>query len=654
MRQILPIGCDIISADYACRGSEPTAVCCQTSQSAGGEVDMSEFKGGYVGRIGRIDLASQRATDETLSPRLVRDFVGGRGWSAWIAWSEIHQSVAPLGSENKLVIATGPLTGLLTTASGKTTFASISPQTGIYGDSNVGGMFGPELKYSGYDALIIEGKAERPTYLLIDEGRVEFKDASHLWGKGSYETEDIIKNDLNDRRIKIASIGPAGENLVKFSCVNVEYGRQAGRTGIGAVMGAKKLKAVAVRGSKDVAVADFERLRSLFDEAMQVALNHKDLRMWQRQGTLQILDWSNDNDCLPTRNFQAANFEAIGGIDGYAMESKTKVSNKSCFGCPMGCGQFSIVRSGDYKGTAAEGPEYENAALLGSNCGLEKIEEVVHANYLCDDLGLDSISAGSVVAFAMECFERELLRSEEVHGLNLRFGNAKAMFELLRMVASRSGIGNLLAEGVRVASEKIGKGSERFAMHSKGLEISGYDSRGAQAMGLSYATCDIGAHHNRSWAITYDLKVGRTTYGEDKVKWVIHLQHLRPMFDCLGVCRLPWLELGIPPELYVNAYTAATGMSSSLEGMLKVCERVWNLTRAIAVRKGVSGKDDWLPDRLFDDPVPTGIAQGMVLDRSKFEKMISMYHRLRGWDTKGTPTKEKLTELGLKDVADAL
>jgi aldehyde:ferredoxin oxidoreductase len=615
---------------------------------------MPDFKGGYLGRIGRVDLTSRRATDETLSRRLVRDFVGGRGWSSWIAWSEIPENVDPLGPENKLVVATGPLTGLLTIASGKTTFASISPQTGIYGDSNVGGMFGPELKYSGYDALIIEGRAERPTYLLVDEGRIEFKEASHLWGRGSYETEDTIKKDLNDKRVKVASIGPAGENLVKFSCVNVEYGRQAGRTGTGAVMGAKKLKAIAVRGSKDVAVADFEKLRNIFDEAMRIALNHRDLKMWQRQGTLQILDWSNDNDCLPTRNFQAANFEAIAGIDGYAMESKTKVSNKSCFGCPMGCGQFSIVRSGDYKGTAAEGPEYESATLLGSNCGLEKIEEVVHANYLCDDFGLDSISAGNVVAFAMECFERGLLRSEEVQGLDLRFGNAKAMFELLRMVASRSGIGDLLAEGVRTASKKIGKGSEKFAMHSKGLEISGYDSRGAQAMGLSYATCDIGAHHNRSWAITYDLKVGRTTYGDDKVKWVIYLQHIRPMFDCLGVCRLPWLELGIPPEIYVKSYSAATGIDASLDDMLRVSERVWNLNRAIAARRGVSGKDDWLPDRLFDDPVPAGVAKGMALDRGKFSEMVSTYHRLRGWSPTGIPTKEKLAELGLEDVAHAL
>jgi aldehyde:ferredoxin oxidoreductase len=301
-----------------------------------------------------------------------------------------------------------------------------------------------------------------------------------------------------------------------------------------------------------------------------------------------------------------------------------------------------------------EGPEYETAALLGSNCGINRIEDVVYANYLCDNLGLDTISAGNVAAFTMECFQRGLISRADLGGLEPTFGDPEALFHLIRMMASREGLGDTLAEGVKAASKRFGPASERFAMQVKGLEISGYDSRAAQAMGLAYATADIGAHHNRAWAITYDIKMGRTTYTRDKIEWVIHLQHMRPLFDCLGTCRLQWVELGMKPEYYSAFYTQVTGIRKTLPDLLKTSEMIYNLTRAINITRGMPATEDWLPDRIFDDPVPTGVVKGSTLEREKFKAMLLDYYELRGWNSDGSPSKGKLVELGLEDVANRL
>lgn len=615
---------------------------------------MARLKGGYVGKIARVDLSRKRAKVERVNSAFAIKYIGGRGWCARLIWDEVPAHTEPLGPHNKLVIATGPLTGLLVPGSGKTSFGAISPAAGYYGDSSVGGMWGTELKQAGFDALILEEISDKPTYIWVEDGEIEFRDAEAYWGMGSFHTETSLKRDLGDELIRVASIGPAGENLVRFACVTCDYGRQAGRTGMGAIMGSKRVKAIAVRGSLDVPVADPKAMREIFEESMRHILKHKVLNIWQRQGTMQIIDWSQENVCLPTRNFLSATYEKYREVNGDAMERRAKIADRACFACPICCGNFSVIKEGPHKDVGVEGPEYETATMIGSNCALPTLEDVIYANYLCDNLGLDTISAGNVVAFAMECYERGIITNEDLNGVELKFGNAEALFRFLEMMTKREGIGNLFADGVKKASEILGKGSEKFAMHVKGLEISGYDVRAAQAMGLAYALCDVGAHHNRAWAITYDIQTGRDRYDEDKVKRVIYLQHVRPLFDCLGTCRFQWLETELDLDYYARFYTATTGVKVTVDDLLLASERIYNLTRAISIREGLTSKEDGLPERVFMDPVPEGTIKGATLDKDKFKKMIQTYYKLRSWDEKGIPTQRKLEELGLKDMADNL
>jgi aldehyde:ferredoxin oxidoreductase len=612
-----------------------------------------KFKGGYVGKIARINLSTKRVKTAEVDPYFAVKYTGGRGWCAKIIWDETPEYVDPLEFQNKLVVATGPLTGLLVPSSGKTTFAAISPETGYYGDSNIGGMFGSELKQAGFDAIIIEEAAREPVYIHVEDGKIRVRGAKEYWGLGSFEAEEALKKE-HGKDSKVASIGPAGEKQVKFACINCDYGRQAGRCGLGAVMGSKKVKAIVVRGTLDIPVADIDELTRIFSETFSKLVNHKDFKIWQKQGTMQIVDWANDNCCLPTRNFQAATYENFAKIDGAIMEKTSKIISRAGSYCPISCRQFNEIRSGKHKGVRVDGPEFETAALLGSNCALPNIEDLMYANYLCDNLGVDTISAGNVIAFITECYEKGLITEKDTGGLKLEFGNSEAVFRLIEMIAKREGIGNLLAEGVKKTAEKVGKGSEKFAMQVKGLEISGYDHRAAQAMALAYATCDIGAHHNRAWAITYDIKVGRTAYTQDKAEWVIYLQHVRPLFDNLGVCRFPWVELNLDLNYYARFYTAATGIKTELGELLRASERIYNLTRAISIRNGLTGDEDWLPDRDFETPLPTGTVKGQLLDRGKFKELVQLYYKLRGWGENGVPTKKKLKELGLDDVAEKI
>lgn len=599
------------------------------------------IRGGYRLKIAVANLTNREYKVQEVEEGFAIENIGGRGWGARILYDSFSQRIDAFDPMNRLVIASGPLSGLLVPCSGKLSISAISPATGLYGDSNVGGGFAPTLKRAGFDALIVDGIAREPTYILIEDGWVGFKDAKHLWGKFTMDTEAALKRD-EGREASIIAIGPAGENLVKIACIGSDFGRQAGRTGMGAVMGHKRLKAVVVRGSEDIPVAEPEVVKKLWDECEAYITGHHEFDIMTRMGTMKVVEWANEMSCLPTRNFLQAQYERASEIDGKAMEKRTKVGSKGCYLCSMKCGQIS-----EAYGVRVEGPEYETAAMIGSNCALPSIEDVVRANYACDQFGLDSISAGNIAAFAMECFERGLIDKRDTDGLELRFGNTDALIRLLEMMAYRRGFGALLAEGVAHASRRIGKGSERFAMHVKGLEISGYDVRAAPAMALAYATCDIGAHHNRAWAITYDIQVGREGYGEDKVKRVIYLQHVRPMFDCLGVCRFPWVEVQMDLEYYPKFYEAITGVRTTLNDLLRRSETVWNIVRLISLRQGLKPGSDWLPDRVFDDPIPDGPLKGSALRKDEFKKMVVKYYELRGWDSQGIPTKAKLRELGL-------
>ncbi|MEM4575906.1 MAG: aldehyde ferredoxin oxidoreductase family protein [Candidatus Nezhaarchaeales archaeon] len=609
------------------------------------------LKGGYMNRIARIDLTRRKICVQELSRELIMNYIGGRGWGAKIIWDEVPRGVDPFSPENKVVIATGPLTGVYFTGTGKTTLCSKSPLTGAYGDSNVGGRFGVELKQAGFDAIIIEGASPDPVYIKIFDGEVSIEKAKHLWGLGSIEAEEVIKRDIKAGSLSCLTIGPAGENKVYFACITSDFGRQAGRTGIGAVLGSKKVKAIVASGSMDIPIYDCDAMIEVAQEAYEYCFRSEAQKAWIRQGTMQLILWSNENSALPTRNMSEAVYERADMISGDVMEGKVKIGNHGCFGCAMPCGQISKVKEGKFAGTLVEGPEYETAAMIGSNCALNNIEEVVKLNRVCDELGLDSISTGSVVAFAIECKRRGLLKEVDAD-----YGDVEGILRLVEDIAYRRKIGDLLAQGTKRVAEKLGKEAIKIAMHVKGLEISAYESRAAPAMALAYGTCDIGAHHNRAWAITYDIKVGRTLYTSDKAEWVIYLQHVRSLFDMLTCCRLPWVELSLPLDYYERLYVAVTGINYRFTDLLLVAERVYNLTRCIWLREYpfMDRSWDYPPPRWFEEGLPSGPFKGVKLDREGYSRLLDNYYRFRGWDSNGRPTKSKLESLGLHFVISEL
>jgi aldehyde:ferredoxin oxidoreductase len=600
---------------------------------------------GYGGKILRVDLSTGRTRTEPTPSQLARDFVGGRGFGAYFLFKEVPKDADPLGPENKLIISSGPFSGLMIPGAGKCDFTCKSPLTGGYASASLGGLFTAELKYAGLDSIILEGVSPAPVYLLIDDDRVSLKDAADLWGKGTIEVEKALKEKYGEE-FQVVVIGPGGENGVSYASINHDYGRQAGRGGVGTVMGLKKLKAIAVRGTKQVPVADLEKYRKAGMALFKACKDSEGLKPWQMYGTTIVVSWCDEVGALPTRNFSAGSFEGGKTLYGPVMREQIVITDKACFGCPSPCGKYS--RTKRYN-SYVEGPEYETIGMLGSNLGLADIQDVAQANLLCDDLGIDTISAGGAIAWAMECYEKGLLTKEDTGGLDLRFGNAAATFEMIGKIARREGLGALLAEGVKRAAKVVGKGSEKFAIHVKGMEQSAYATHNATAMLLSYMTSDVGAHHNRSWAITYDLQVGREKVVPEKVARVIWLQNFRPMFDVLGACRLQWVELSIDRDLYLPALEAITGIPRTWDDLEKVGERIWNLTRLYWAREQPGFGRSWdLPaERFYMEPPQTGVTAGQITRYEDVQTLLDMYYEQRGWDADGLPRPETLERLGL-------
>jgi len=625
---------------------------------------------GYAGKLLRFDLSKGRAQVQPLPEELVRDYIGGRGFVAKLLWDELPSGADPLGPENLLIIATGPLSGHLLPASGKTHFGAKSPVNGGYADANMGGHFGPALKYAGFDLVILTGRAAEPSLLVIDDGKVELRPAGDRWGMGALEAEERLKDDLG-REFELLTIGPAGERKVRFACLSHDFGRQAGRCGLGAVLGSKNLKALAVRGTGSLQVHDLKGLYAKAKVAYAKIKAKPGFKGWTPEGTAGITDWVNQVGAFPTRNFQTSFFPGHRAINGRAVVERLKLTDKGCFCCPTPCGKYGHTRTS--LGEAfVEGPEYESIALLGGNLELKTIEEVGYANFLCDQLGLDTISAGAVASFAMECFEKGLITEKDL-GRKIAFGSLSSAAFLFDLMARREGLGDLLAEGVKIAAERIGRGSAGFAIQVKGLEWSGYECRNAPGMMLSYLTADVGAHHNRSWALGQDVagsaasvhdlitaggkgeRMAKAKVGGQAAK-VIELQHLRPLFDILGICRLQYMELGFEVVHYEDLFGLVTGRKMSWEELLKVSEKVWHLTRAFSVREvpGFGRAHDLPPARFFTEPVPTGPNQGHLLKRAELERLLDEYYAARGWDENGLPEPKTLEKVGLEDVAAAL
>lgn len=604
---------------------------------------------GYGGTILRVNLSSGKVTRQPTPANVARDFIGGRGFGAYFLFTEVPAHADPLGPENKLIISTGPLSGTMIPGAGKCDFTTKSPLTGGYASSSLGGHFTAEMKYAGIDSIILEGISPKPVYLFIDNDRVELRDAAFLWGKGCIAVETELKEKFGEE-FQIAAIGPGGENGVSFACINHDYGREAGRGGVGTVMGAKRLKAIALHGTKSIPVADMDGYRKAGMALFKACKDAEGLKPWQTYGTTIVASWCDEVGALPTRNFSAGSFEDGKGLYGPVMREKIVITDKGCFGCPSPCGKYSRAKRHNIY---VEGPEYETIGMLGSNVGLSDIEDVAKANLMCDDLGIDTISTGGVIGWAMECYEKGILTSDDTGGLDLRFGNAEAVFTLIGQIACRQGLGALLSEGVKQAAKKTGKGTEKFAIHVKGMEQSAYATHNATAMLLAYMTCDVGAHHNRSWAITYDLQVGRDRVVPEKVARIIWLQNFRPMFDVMGSCRLQWVELSIERDLYVPALEAITGVHRSWEDLELVGERIWNLNRLYWARE-IDGFDrSWdLPaPRFYEEPPKTGVTAGQITSFEDVQKLLDMYYEQRGWTEQGLPTPSTLDRLGLSAIA---
>ena len=621
------------------------------------------YTGGYTGKILRINLTDKTAKEEALPLEVAKNFIGGAGLGIKYLFDELQPHVDPLGPENKLIISVGPFTGSSIPSTSRLNITSKSPQTNAVGSALSGGYFPAEMKFAGYDALIVEGKAEKPTYIWIKDSEVNFRNAAKVWGLKTSDCQQIIKDDLKDQNIRCMCIGPAGENLSKMACI-INERRAAGRKGLGAVMGSKNLKAIAIRGTETVAVADQEKFKTA-KKAMTDSMKASPVLypVFSKVGSSCAFDATTDLGIFSSKNWTGTGeFVPKDGI-GLEAQGQAKVGNARCYGCPVGCGQLMLARKGSYAGILSEGPEFETQYAFGGQTGVDNLDAVIVADHLSDELGLDTISTGVTIGFAMELFEKGILTMEDTGGLELNFGNHETMVKLIQMIAFRQGIGDLLADGVKAAAEKIGKGSEKFAMHVKGLELPAYDVRGAKAHALNYATAYPGADHNKGYAaqeifgMPIPYEVDRLGYeGKGKLcKWNQDVQCATA--DCPTICSFVVLMalLHNGTDVVADLMEGLTGLSYTPDEIYEVGERVNNLCRAFNVREGFTRSDDTLPERLLTEPIPGGPSKGQLISKEDLKQMLDEYYTARGWDqTNGVPTRKKLTELGLGYVADQL
>jgi aldehyde:ferredoxin oxidoreductase len=629
---------------------------------------------GYMGIWLRIDLSSRAIRKEPLDPELIRGFVGGRGVNSKILFNELQPGVDPLGPENKIVIGTGPCNGTLVPGSSRFTVSSKSPLTGFLGDSNAGGSFGAGLKYAGYDGIVIEGKADSPVYLWIDDDKIELRSARHLMGKAPRETARAIQREHFDPEIDVISIGPAGEHLVRFGNLITDLGRALGRTGQGAVFGSKNLKAVAVRGSKGVKVADpkalRESVREMYDAWMGSAgkgggLNLTlDLRA--RYGPAGGWTRYQKSGMFGTKNFQGGSWKRmVEELDDYY------VKQKACFSCFAGCDHMFVIPGGPYAGAYGGGLELTTLDF-GPNIGNEDMGLTAKLHERCDQYGMDYMDTRSAIGFAIECFERGILTEKDMDGLRLKWGDGETILGLVEKIAEKEGFGAVLAEGLKRASETVGKGSERYAIHSKGQALVGRDPRASKGWGLAYAVstrgpCHVRAHLPEGYEDTgWDASVQKILrkYKEptnplseegkgELVKWHEDLQAVKNSMEICLFIIYPWTVLSSSvPEMLARLYRSVTGIEMDEDKLLTAGERIVNVEKAFNIREGWTRKDDTLPQRVLTEPYPDGPAKGQVVD---LDPMVEEYYQCRGWDKEtGLPKRDKLADLDLNDVVDEL
>jgi len=609
---------------------------------------------GYIGKILHLNLSNSKAHVEDLNEEWARQFIGGSGVGAKFLYEISDERTDPLGPENPLIFMNGPFTGTSVPLSGRHAAVCRSPLTGIFGESDVGGTWGANLKKAGFDGLIVTGRSEKPVYLWVHDGKWEVREASHLWGKDTYEIDPVLKGETHEKAV-VSAIGQAGENQVLLAAIMTDGkdGRAAGRCGMGAVMGSKNLKAIVVYGTGGVPVHDPESVAQLPKEYAPVI--NKNAENFRKYGTAGALSTFEAMGTLPLQNWKFVGRweESAEKINGFTMSETILTGRYFCDACILGCGRKVKVEKGPYAGVDGAGPEYETLALLGSNCLIDDLEALCFANELCNRFGLDTISTGGVIGFGMEVYEKGLIDREDTGGVELQWGNAEALIEMIKMIAQKKGLGEILGKGVKKASEELGKNSVEFAMHIKGLELPGHDPRGYNAGSVGFATSSRGACHLAGLSHTFERVLKSPEMGipepldrftiEGKGPLAAKSQNLMGMMDSLKLCKFI-LFGGITITDIVKWYRDVTGREMTVDEFMKTGERIFNLKRLYNVRLGISRKDDTLP---FRSLTLKRIGKGLTANLPPLGQMLSEYYEYRGWSEDGVPTSEKLKELGL-------
>jgi len=614
----------------------------------------------------RVDLTNRTWQVEERPEQNVRLLPGGRSFGAYQLLKDVPSGADPLGPENELILAGGVLTGCKFSGANRFSALAKSPLTDGYGEGEAGGWWGPELVASGFDAVILQGQADSPVYLCLENGQVAIRDAKELWGLPNDQAYDRLRRDHPGARV--AQVGPAGERGVRYAHIVNELRHANGRSGLGAVMGSKKVKAIVVRGTGGRVAANPEALEALHRWHNSLLMQSFYGKYFREHGTVAGLEYQNVTGGLPTRNFQQMTFSHAAEIGDAALTKDFLDGHGTCYACVLRCKPVIHLPGPEAVDRKLGGPEYETLAALGSLCGVSDLGAVVQANALLNQLGLDSISTGNCIAFAMECYEKGVLSAADTDGLDLRFGNAEGMLEMIRRIACREGLGDLLAEGVQRAAAKIGKGAESFALQTKGQEFPMHDPRGKVSQALAYAVSPTGADHNTSPFDDMYAKKGsylkqaaslgilepvpETSLGPDKVRLYTYLHHLRSLYNSLLLCMFvadPTTPLNLPK--ITELVRAVTGWDVSEWELMKAGERGTTLARLFNVRQGKTSADDALPSRMFE-AVPEGPKAGRVVDRGELQQAVTWYYGMMGWDSQGVPTPGKLVELGLGNLVN--
>lgn len=622
-------------------------------------------------KIAYIDLTTGEIETKPIPLKMRKLFIGGRGLDAYLMYNHIKPGIDALGPDNVAFISAGLLGGTLASASARTHVAAKSPLSGYFGSTNMGGFFAPEMRFAGFDHLVIKGKSPKPVYLWIHNGEIEIRDAAKIWGKGLRDTEELIRDELGDREIKSLVIGVGGEKMVRFANVMTEIKNSGGRTGMGAVLGSKNLKAIAVRGTMDIKIAHPVEALEYGKRFITQITSAKVSQEQGRLGTMFIWGATNSQGLVRTRNFQLNQLEESDGIEPEAFEEKS-FGMTGCYGCQVHCRGKYIIPDGPYKGVYDEGPEYTSVCAFGSEVDCKDLTTIMAANHLVNDYGLDTLETGSMIAWAMELYEKGILTDEDTGGLDLSFGNKEAVIEMIHRIAHRQGLGDILAEGPLRAAKKIGKGSEKYLVQVKGMSNLNSDERATPSLALGIATASRGSDHLRSRPAIdlYHLPepVLRSIYSqpvpyegplssdymdyEGKPWQVMWQEQLYMAVDSLGICKYHTTFLGatLPNyEEWSKLLYYNTGLEMSPLDLWAAAERSNNLERMFNLREGMTRQDDWLGDRYFDEPTTLGIprVRGKTIDREKFKEMIDEFYQYRGWDENGVPKRETLKRLGL-------